>query len=167
MTMQGNWLSTSLPENKYRYNGIEQTTALGLDVYNAFYRTLDPSLARWWQVDPAAEKYNGLTPYNSMGNNPISYNDPNGDDFGLSLLIGAGIGLVMNGIGNVTQNKNFFQGGFEAAIIGAIGAGISSSIGHAFGSVGSFGHELGRAGAHSLSGGFQSALAGGGFGKVH
>jgi hypothetical protein len=24
--MQGNWLSTSLPENKYRYNGIEQTS---------------------------------------------------------------------------------------------------------------------------------------------
>jgi len=46
MDMQGNWLSTSLPENKYRYNGIKQTTNLGLDVYNAFYRTLDPSFGR-------------------------------------------------------------------------------------------------------------------------
>ncbi|WP_282777795.1 hypothetical protein [Phaeodactylibacter xiamenensis] len=47
MAMQGSWLSTSLPENKYRHNGIEQTANLGLDVYNAFYRTLDPSLGRW------------------------------------------------------------------------------------------------------------------------
>jgi hypothetical protein len=27
MAMEGNWLSTSLPENKYRYNGIEQTAS--------------------------------------------------------------------------------------------------------------------------------------------
>jgi len=46
MAMQDNWLSTSMPENKYLYDGIEQTANLGLDVYNAFYRTLDPSLGR-------------------------------------------------------------------------------------------------------------------------
>jgi hypothetical protein len=27
MTMQGSWLSTSMPKNKYRHNGIEQTAS--------------------------------------------------------------------------------------------------------------------------------------------
>jgi hypothetical protein len=27
MAMQGSWLSTSMPKNKYRYNGIEQTAS--------------------------------------------------------------------------------------------------------------------------------------------
>jgi RHS repeat-associated protein len=106
MAMEGNWLSTSLPENKYRYNGIEQTSNLGLGVYNAFYRTLDPSLGRWWQVDPEAELHYGQTPYNAMLNNPILFDDPNGDT---PLHLGAAIvgGLINLGSqalkGNVTS----------------------------------------------------------------
>jgi hypothetical protein len=79
---------------------------LGLDVYNAFYRTLDPSLARWWQVDPKAELHYGDSPYNSMLNNPILFDDPNGDT---PLHLGAAIvgGLINLGSqmlkGNVTS----------------------------------------------------------------
>lgn len=44
------------------------------------YRVHDAALGRWWQVDPAVERYYGLTPYNSMFNNPMIFDDPDGDD---------------------------------------------------------------------------------------
>ena len=102
MAMEGSWLSSPLPENKYRYNGIEQTASLGLDVYNAFYRTLDPSLGRWWQVDPKAELHYGDSPYNSMLNNPVLYDDPNGDT---PLHLGA---AIVGGLFNL--GSQFFKG---------------------------------------------------------
>ena len=57
--MQGNWLSTSLPKNKYRYNGVEQTNNLGLDVYIG------------WGIltyDIGRTVYNSQTIYNSIIN---------------------------------------------------------------------------------------------------
>jgi hypothetical protein len=45
----------------------------------AKYRTLDPQLGRWWQIDPMVEEFYDLTPYNSNFNNPIRYDDPDGD----------------------------------------------------------------------------------------
>ncbi|MGV3642367.1 MAG: DUF6443 domain-containing protein [Adhaeribacter sp.] len=67
------------PDHKFQYNGIEKQEEFGLNVNMAFYRTLDPQLGRWWQVDPEVESFESLTPYNSNFNNPIRYNDPLGD----------------------------------------------------------------------------------------
>ncbi|WP_436488821.1 DUF6443 domain-containing protein [Chitinophaga sp. ARDCPP14] len=66
--------------NNFNYNGIEQTDEIGLNQYDAFFRTLDPQLGRWNQMDPVAEKYPGISPYNSNFNNPVSISDPLGDD---------------------------------------------------------------------------------------
>jgi RHS repeat-associated protein len=68
-------------ENKYKYNGIEQNNDFDINTYDAFYRTNDPQIGRWWQIDPKVEAFYALTPYNSMGNNPIKFNDPLGDEF--------------------------------------------------------------------------------------
>jgi hypothetical protein len=38
-------------------------------------------LGKFLQVDPMADKYGSLTPYNYAGNNPVIFNDPMGDDF--------------------------------------------------------------------------------------
>ncbi|MBB6612556.1 hypothetical protein H7F15_16040 [Pontibacter sp. Tf4] len=67
------------PDHKFQYNGIEKQVDLGLNVLMAKYRTLDPQLGRWWQVDPMVEEFYDLTPYNSNLNNPIRYDDPDGD----------------------------------------------------------------------------------------
>ena len=64
-------------ENKKKFNGIEQTTELDLNQYDAFYRNLDPQTGRWFQVDPKPNVFE--SPYTSMGNNPVRYNDPLGD----------------------------------------------------------------------------------------
>jgi len=45
-----------------------------------FYREYDPALGRMTSVDPVAGKYSSLTPYNYAFNDPVTYNDPLGDD---------------------------------------------------------------------------------------
>lgn len=73
-------------ENRNRYNGIEQTTELDLNQYDAFYRTLDPQIGRFSQIDPKLESTESWSPYTAMLDNPIRYSDPLGD----SVIKGAG-----------------------------------------------------------------------------
>lgn len=68
-------------KNNYLFNGIEKLSEFDLEIYDAFYRNLDPQIGRWWQRDPASEKYASHSPYNLSGNNPINYSDPLGDDW--------------------------------------------------------------------------------------
>lgn len=121
-------------KNNFNYNGIEQTEELGLNQYDTYFRTLDPQIGRWNQIDPAAAGYPGASPYNSNFNDPISMSDPDGDfPFNLSaqqfwsaaggMALGAGIGLL------TAQNNGWNKG--QAALIGAVagagaGLGISS-----------------------------------------
>ena len=42
---------------------------------------MDPTIGRWWQIDPKAECYLSWAPYNAMGNNPVLIMDPLGDDW--------------------------------------------------------------------------------------
>ncbi|MCG2618207.1 hypothetical protein LZZ85_28185 [Terrimonas sp. NA20] len=66
------------PGNKYKYNGIELGTEL--DIYEAFYRNLDPQTGRWWQIDPKTENMEMWSPYASNYDNPIFYSDKLGDE---------------------------------------------------------------------------------------
>ena len=67
--------------NKKKYNGIEFDEDLGLNIYEAFYRHLDPHTGRWWEIDPKIDAgYENVTPYNSMFNDPIRYSDFMGDE---------------------------------------------------------------------------------------
>jgi RHS repeat-associated protein len=67
------------PANKYKFNGIEQNNDFDLNMYDAFYRNLDPQIGRFWQIDPKLEEAEIFSPYSAMGNNPILYADPLGD----------------------------------------------------------------------------------------
>lgn len=66
-------------ENRFRYNGMELHGELGLNLYYTKYRTLDPTIGRWLQIDPKGEFQYSFSPYSGIHNNPIKFNDPNGD----------------------------------------------------------------------------------------
>jgi RHS repeat-associated protein len=68
-------------DNNFLYNGgTEQNSTTGL--YDLAYRNFDPVLGRFHQVDPWADKYSSLSPYNFANNNPVTYNDPAGLEAG-------------------------------------------------------------------------------------
>lgn len=89
-------------QNNKQYNGIEHTTDLNLNQYDAFYRTLDPQIGRFWQVDPEADAQESLSPYHSMDNNPISNVDPLGD---FATSVGAWWNRLWHGGGNIGKNE--------------------------------------------------------------
>jgi|GEM_PF-4832066 len=51
--------------------------------YHTYFRELDTRINRWWGIDPKANLTPWESPYASMGNNPIWYNDPRGDYIGV------------------------------------------------------------------------------------
>jgi RHS repeat-associated protein len=65
--------------NNYKYNGKELITDLSFDVEDYCARYYDATIGRWMQVDPLAEKYLFVSPYNYCLNNAINFFDPNGE----------------------------------------------------------------------------------------
>ncbi len=70
----------NLPENKYKYNGIEKEDAFEIGIYDAQLRELDGQTGRWWQIDPKTENMEMWSPYASNYDNPITYMDFLGDE---------------------------------------------------------------------------------------
>ncbi len=65
-------------KNLYLYNGKELQTDFDLNWYDYGARFYDVELVRWHVVDPLAEKYIFLSPYDYCDNNPIKYYDKDG-----------------------------------------------------------------------------------------
>ena len=67
------------PENKYKFNGgTELNTSFDVNLYETNFRSLDPQLGRFWQIDPLADISNRFSPYCYASDNPIALNDPTG-----------------------------------------------------------------------------------------
>lgn len=60
----------------YRFNGKELDQETGLHYYGARY--YNPTTSVWLSVDPLANEFPHLTPYNFVEGNPIMLNDPDG-----------------------------------------------------------------------------------------
>jgi RHS repeat-associated protein len=64
--------------NAYKFGAKELQRELELNWYDFGARMYQPSIARWWAPDPAAELYYSTSPYAYVRNNPINAIDPNG-----------------------------------------------------------------------------------------
>ena len=75
----GGVFSSTGDAQPYKYNGKELDRKGGLDWYDYGARHYDAALGRWHVVDPMAEEYYDLNPYNYCGNNNVNNIDINGD----------------------------------------------------------------------------------------
>jgi RHS repeat-associated protein len=128
------------PENRKKYNGIEFTTDLDLDIYDAQLRNLDPQIGRWNQIDPKIENMEMWSPYVSNYDNPIRYNDFLGDepDGGPGLIpvpsadfINAmveGTKSAGNAVGEFLGNLGIAAGGFLNGVNNVSSFGLYPSV---------------------------------------
>ncbi|EFK59645.1 RHS repeat-associated core domain-containing protein [Sphingobacterium spiritivorum] len=97
-------------KNKYLYNGKELQEETGL--YDYGFRMYDPAIGRWHAADPLSDNHYGLSPYNYVMNNPLSYIDPLGldtidiDNGPMRLRVGT---VVRAGSKYITITKEFFD----------------------------------------------------------
>jgi RHS repeat-associated protein len=70
--------------SKDQFNGGSelQDELLGAEngIYSTFYRSYDPTIGRFQGVDPLADQYAGESPVFVRFNDPVNFNDPNGDE---------------------------------------------------------------------------------------
>lgn len=82
MTMPGR-NGSATDQYRYGYQGSEKDDEVkgNGNSYTTHFRQHDPRVGRWLSIDPKSRKFPWSSPYVSMSNNPIYYNDPLGDEF--------------------------------------------------------------------------------------
>ena len=68
-------------ENKYQFNAASELNE-ETGNYETYFRQYDPAIGRFMGIDILASSFSSLTPYQFANNDPIYYNDPNGDLYG-------------------------------------------------------------------------------------
>jgi len=130
--------------NKKLFNGNEIqnkefSDGSGLELYDFNARTYDQQTGRFIQIDPTPEDgdQESLTPYHFSGNNPSTFNDPNGKcPWCWGAIIGAAVEYGTQVAGNLVQGKSLGESLTDvnvgniviAAGAGALSVGVSAFV---------------------------------------
>ncbi len=124
-------------KNRYLFNGgSERQDDLGLNWDYTFYRTYDPAIGSFMQIDPKVDDFYEWTPYNYGYDDPAKNNDPNGD-CPLCAVVGGVVGAVVGGgVEAVSQliehgEVNNWSAVGGAALQGGITGGVAGLTGGA------------------------------------
>ena len=91
--------------NKYTFNSHELNEELGVNLNFTKFRTYDPAIGRWWQIDPKPAVSNSS--YSFVNNNPIGQNDILGDTLRAVNPVSAkrSLALIQSSFGVVNSTK--------------------------------------------------------------
>jgi RHS repeat-associated protein len=111
LNMEGDW-NGAQGKNKYQYNGKELNDDFGLGWNHHDWRFYDVAIGRFVTVDRLAEEEDQeqLSPYHFSYNNPIRYDDPDGQC--PTCITAAGMALLEGGIelaGQLLENGGDFR----------------------------------------------------------
>ena len=137
LNMVGNWNGQG-GANKYQYNSKEWNGDYGLDWNHHDWRFYDPAIGRFVTIDrlPEEEEQEQLTPYQFAYNNPVRYDDPDGQCPTCPVAaVGAVVGGVIGGLieagsqlysnGEINDWKAVGGAAAQGAITGAV-AGLTA-----------------------------------------
>lgn len=146
------------------YTGHEMLSEFGIINMNG--RLYDPLLGRFFSPDNYVQLPDFAQSYNRYSyclNNPLKYTDPSGELFGIDDAVFAF--AAFNVASSMMQAAANGQNIWKAGAFSLLSSAASFGIGQLFGSVGSIGKELLRAGAHGIASGIFNVLGGGDFGN--
>ncbi len=141
------------------YTGHEMLNDFNLIDMNG--RVYDPVIGRFLSPDnyvQLPESRQNFNRYSYCLNNPLKYTDASGESV---LLFGVALGAILGFQNAIIKGNNVWRG----ALYGGLSSAATYGIGTAFGSAGSFDHELLRAGTHGISTGTFASLNGGNFAR--
>ena len=136
LPMEGNWNGMA-GANKYGYNNKEWNDDFGLGWNHHDWRFLDVALNRFVTVDrlPEEEDQEQLTPYQFALDNPIRYDDPDGQ---CPWCVGAIVGAITDIVVQTAEiafddNKTYKDFSVTSVVVsaaaGATGAGLATKLG--------------------------------------
>ncbi|WP_420552089.1 DUF6443 domain-containing protein [Tenacibaculum aiptasiae] len=105
---------------KFKFNGKEFEQSLGVNLYEYGARMYDPSIALFTSIDPKADVYSNQSPYIYAANNPIFYEEKNGE-FPLPPGWKKYARAALNYLGNKTKGSSVSQ-----LYVGWMKAGVES-----------------------------------------
>ena len=111
-----NNVTSSNPALDFKYNGVEQEKALGVNFYEMDLRQYDPAIARWTGIDPVT--HHNYSPYSAFDNNPVAYADPSGADAVDGAAIGGNGGVSHSSVqGMLAADGGVDWGAYHGAYV--------------------------------------------------
>jgi len=73
---------------RFAYANKESNPELGLEWIDFGWRNYNPSIGRWMNIDPLADKFYNQSTFNYVANSPMILSDPDGRDISFSIIRG-------------------------------------------------------------------------------